>query len=131
MQISVHAAHAAYQNGQVSSAEPLRIIVLLYEGALRFGRQALEHFADPASRGQALGRAHAIVAELLASLDHDRGEAIAGNLDALYAYILDALTAANVRGDRRALESVLGLLDTLLDAWRTIEQHGGRGSDPA
>ena len=71
MQISPQAAHATYQQAQIGSAGPLRIVVLLYEGALQFSRQALEKFDEPAVRGHALGRAHRIVSELFASLDTD------------------------------------------------------------
>ena len=81
MQVSPQLAHAAYTQGQVSASNPLRIIVLLYEGAIRFTRQGLEQFANTAARGQALGRAHAIVSELQLALDHDTGGDVAGGLD--------------------------------------------------
>lgn len=121
MQVDARVAHAAYQQGQVTSAGPLQIIVLLYEGAIRFGRQAMDGFDDPATRGQALGRSHRIVAELLASLDYDKGGEIATNLDGLYRFILDSLTDANLRNNRKSLGSALQILDTLVAAWREIE----------
>jgi flagellar protein FliS len=124
MQISAQTAHAAYRTGQVGSAGPLRIVVLLYEGALRFSRQALDRFDDPASRGQALGRAHGIISELMAALDHEKGADIAANLDGLYGYMLDSLTAANLSADREALASTIRVLETLLPAWREIESRG-------
>jgi flagellar protein FliS len=124
MQTNARAAHAAYQRGQVSSAGPLRIVVLLYEGAIRFSRQAQERFEDPAVRGHALGRAHRILSELLAALDHERGGEIARNLDALYRYALEAITRANVEHDRRALESVIDVLDTLHSGWQQVEASG-------
>jgi flagellar protein FliS len=124
MQTNARAAHAAYQRGQVSSAGPLRIVVLLYEGAIRFSRHAQERFEDPAVRGHALGRAHRIVSELLAALDHERGGEIARSLDALYRYALEAITRANVEHDRRALESVIDVLDTLHSGWQQVEAGG-------
>ena len=127
MHTSAQTAAAAYQSGQVTSAGPVRIVVLLYEGALRFSRQALEKFDDPSSRGQALGRAHRIVSELLAALDHEAGPDIAANLDNLYGYMLDALTRANVNRDRNALQSTIKVLETVLPAWREIDgQEPGR-----
>ena len=121
MQISPQAAHATYQQAQIGSAGPLRIVVLLYEGALLFSRQALEKFDEPAARGHALGRAHRIISELFAALDHEQGREIATNLDALYGFLLDALTRANVDGDRKALKGAIEVLAALLPAWRTIE----------
>lgn len=127
METNAHAVHSAYQRGQVSSAGPLRIVVLMYEGAIRFGGQALEKFDDPAARGGALGRMHRVVSELLSALDRDQGGEIAGNLDALYTYALDAITQANVSSDRKALESVIEVLQTLLAGWRGIESVSSSG----
>ncbi len=123
MQISPQAAHATYQQAQIGSAGPLRIVVLLYEGALQFSQQALEKFDEPAVRGQALGRAHRIISELFAALDYEKGEEIATNLDALYGFLLDALTRANVNGEERALKDAIAVLKSLLPAWRTIESR--------
>ncbi len=127
MQISPQAAHATYQQAQIGSAGPLRIVVLLYEGALQFSQQALEKFDEPAVRGQALGRAHRIISELFAALDHEKGEEIAANLDALYGFLLDTLTRANVNGERRALKDAIAVLKSLLPAWRTIEARRPNG----
>ena len=57
MQMNVRSGHAAYQQGQVASADPVRIVVLLYEGAIRFLAQAQTRWQEPAARGTALGRA--------------------------------------------------------------------------
>ncbi len=123
MQISPQTVHATYQRVQIGSAGPLRIIVLLYEGALQFSQQALEKFDEPGVRGHALGRAHSIISELFAALDHEKGHEIATNLDALYGFLLDALTRANVDGDQAALKAAVKVLKALLPAWRTIESR--------
>ena len=126
MQVDARTAHAAYQQGQINLAGPLQIVILLYEGAIRFSQQALNKFDDPALRGYALGRAHRIVSELLASLNYDKGMEIATNLDGLYRFILDSLTQANVNSDRRTLQSSLHLLQTLVPAWREIDSKDER-----
>jgi len=99
MYSNARAGQQAYQTGQVASADPLRIVILLYEGAIRFLRQAEQRFPDPATRGQALGRAHRIITELLTSLDHDEGGEISRNLDGLYRFALEAITRANVEAN--------------------------------
>ena len=114
---------AAYQQGQVASADPLRIIVLLYEGALRFIGQAQARWEDPAARGTALGRAHRIVAELLASLDYEKGGEIARNLDGLYHFALDEITRANVDANPKGLDGVCRVLRELLEGWSSIERE--------
>jgi len=124
--------HAAYQQGQVASADPLRIVVLLYEGAIRFVAQAKDRWSDPAARGTALGRAHRIVSELLTALDYEQGGEIARNLDGLYHYVLDEITRANVEANPKGLDSVLHVLRELLSGWATIEREGrAQGSAPA
>jgi len=118
--------HAAYRNTQVSSASPLRIVILLYEGAVRFMMQAEQNFDSPSVRGMALGRAHSIVAELLSALNHDEGQDISRNLDGLYNYALDEITRANVDSDPKAVASVIDVLKTLLEGWRGVEQLASR-----
>ena len=114
-------AHAAYRHGQVASAGPVRIIILLYEGALQSCRQAAERFEDPRQRGESLGRAHRIVTELMASLDYDKGGEIATNLDGLYGFVLDAITHANVDEEECVLGPAIQVLETLVSGWREIE----------
>ena len=121
MQSNQQFGHAAYTRGHVGSADPLRLIVLLYEGAIRFTRLAQEKFDDPSARGQALGRAHRIVSELLEALDHGKGGDVAGNLDSLYRFALDELTRANVDCKVDALDGVLSVLNTLLSGWQEIQ----------
>lgn len=122
MQMNTPHGHAAYNQGQVVSADPVRIVVLLYEGAIRFIGQAKERFEDPAIRGHALGRAHRIVSELLAALDYDQGGEIARNLDSLYHYLLDEITKANVENSARNLDNLCDVLRELLAGWTSIEQ---------
>ncbi len=116
-------AHSAYRRGQVGSAGPLRIVVLLYEGAIQSCRTARDRFDEPQTRGESLGRAHRIVSELIASLDHEKGGEIAINLERLYRFVLDSITQANVEGDRDALRPVIRALETLLSGWREIESR--------
>ncbi len=117
-------AHEAYRRGQVSSAAPLRIVVLLYEAAIQSCRTGLTRYDEPRARGESLGRAHGIVSELFSALNHEKGGEIAANLDALYRFVLESITRANVQGDREALRSVIQVLETLLSGWREIEAHG-------
>jgi flagellar secretion chaperone FliS len=126
MQSDVRVGHAAYQQAQIGSANPVRIVVLLLEGAIRFVHQAQHSFSEPATRGHALGRAHRIVTEMLSSLDHERGGEIAQNLSLLYDYVLDLLIRANVEGQRGGLDSAVQVLQEVLAGFQGIE-HEVRG----
>jgi len=121
LQSNVRLGTAAYQQAQIGSADPVRIVVMLFEGAIRFVLMAQHSFDVPASRGHALGRAHRIVTELLSSLDFEQGGEIAQNLSLLYDYVLDLLIEANVRGKREGLDSVRMVLQELLEGYRGIE----------
>ena len=131
MDLNARFGHAAYQQGQVSSADPVRIVVLLYEGAIRFIGQAQAAWADPSARGTGLGRAHRIIAELLASLDYEQGGEIATNLDGLYHFALDEITRANVSGDPKRLDGVVKVLRELLSGWTSIEAAARAAVGPA
>jgi flagellar protein FliS len=102
----------------------LRIVVLLYEAAIQACRAGLTRYDEPRARGESLGRVHGIVSELLSALNHEKGGEIAANLDALYRFVLDSITRANIQGDREALRPVIQILETLLSGWREIEEHG-------
>ncbi len=124
-------AYGQYQRAQVETSTPGQLVVLLYQGCLRFtqrGRLALEAQDFEASRTNLL-RAQDIVAELMGGLNMDAGE-IAGNLLRLYEYMYQRLVAANVKRDPAAALEVEGLVRSLLPAWQeAVRQHTAeRGS---
>ena len=111
-----------YQTTQVQTANTGDLIVLLYDGAVRFltrGRLAIEESRlDSASAD--LVRGQEIVLELLAGLDYARGGELAGNLGMLYRYMYETLLEANLKTDAEKVSAVIGLLDGIRDAWRTV-----------
>ena len=116
----------AYQNtgahGQVAAADPKRLIALLLAGAIDRIAEARGHLerSDVARKGEALGRAVAIIGELNGSLDLARGGEIAANLRSLYDYAGRRLTEANLRNDASVLDEVAGLLREIKAGWDAI-----------
>lgn len=110
----------SYQKVNLESASPARLLDELYERLLRDIAQAGEAIAarDPVKKGETIGHALAIVAELRAALDHRAAPELTGRLDGLYAFITARLTRANVHWDRAALAEVPPLVVTLRDAFR-------------
>ena len=111
-------AYGQYQRSQVETSSPGQLVVLLYQGCMRFtqrGRLALEAQEWDGAR-TALLRAQDIVAELMSSLNMDAGE-IAANLLRLYEYMYQRLVTANVKRDPAAAAEVEELLRSLLPAW--------------
>ena len=109
---------------EIKTATPEMVIVKLYEGALRFLRQARAHqeSGQVAGRVTAIAKALAIVNELQRSLNLAQGGDIARNLDALYFYVTDRLLEANVRGTVQPIDDASGVLSTLNEAWVQISK---------
>ena len=82
-------------------------------------RGCINH-GDIEGRSRSISATVAILEGLQASLDHERGGDLAGNLDALYDYMQRRLFRANADDDSAAVDEVLGLVDTLYEAWSAI-----------
>lgn len=108
-----------YQDTQFHTASPEKILIMLYDGAIRFCRQAVVAMDnnDKTVQNEKIARTMAIISEFVTSLNHEIGGEIARDLDALYGFILRELTRANVENDRKALETVDNLLSGLRDTW--------------
>jgi flagellar secretion chaperone FliS len=114
-------ASRAYASDSVLTAAPEKLVVMLYDGALRFlARAAAALRADDiGAAGTALNRAGAIVDELLATLDPAAGE-MAHHLADIYLFCKRELLAAQLKRDPKRIERVAKLLAELRDAWATI-----------
>ncbi|MGE0863523.1 MAG: flagellar export chaperone FliS [Vicinamibacterales bacterium] len=112
----------AYRSTEVTSRTPLELVVMLYDGAIRFVGAAREAIGrgDIRARSQAISRALAIVSELQNTLDIERGGEMAESLDDLYRYLTQRLVQATVSNDVSALDEARRLLETLRDGWHTI-----------
>ena len=109
----------AYRRTEAQSASPMQLVVMLYDGALRFLNEARAAHAsgDLRARARALTRVSAIVAECQSTLDLERGGEVARELDRLYSYIRARLIDVTVKRDASALAEIHKLMTTLRDAW--------------
>jgi flagellar protein FliS len=114
--------HDRYLETAVETASPARLIVMLYDGAIRFINEAAHAMRqrDYEAQNAKLQRAQKILAELISSLDFDKGGEIAENLFRLYTYMYNQLVEANINDSRDRLEHVVHLLSELREAWDTI-----------
>jgi len=122
-------ASNAYRRTQAEAGTPLELVVMLYDGALRFLSQAQDAMAarDIKARHIALDRTLAIVGHLQSTLDIERGGSLAEELDRLYNYMSGKLLEGAARNDPGALAEVSGLLVNLRDAWHTIASAPAAG----
>ena len=120
----VAASPQAYRESSVLSAPPEALVVMLYDGALRFLFQAAvamrEKQIEAAHRK--LRRAEDIILHLREALDMEQGE-ISERLHAIYQFCLAHLRQARLDQDPTKVEQVRGLLSELREAWATISQQ--------
>ena len=112
-------AKALYRQQAIETASPATLISMLYHGAIARIDRAADHIEQgaPDLANADLQRTQEIVFELRASLDHERGGAIARNLDALYVFCIEQLVEANASKDAAVLVPVRRTLSGLCEAW--------------
>lgn len=114
----VNNPYQQYQRTQAETASKGRLVIMLYQGALRFINKAiLENDEGNLEETHASAiRAQDIITELMTTLNMDAGP-VAMNLRKLYQYMLDRLVQANVKKDSAIFQEVADLLRELLPAW--------------
>lgn len=114
-------AYQAYKKTQVSTASQGDLLVMLFEGAIRFSNQAIDAINESnfSLANEKLLRVQDIMTELTTSLKLDVGT-IANNLHQLYTYINQLLVEANIKKDVNLIEQAVHLLTELCDTWREV-----------
>lgn len=116
-----------YLQVQVQTATPEALITMLYDGAIRFLRQAKANLSSKKLQeaNYFLIRAENIIAELNNCLDMSRGE-IPASLRQLYEYMLSRLIMANTKKDMAMIDEVIGMIQELREAWvEALKSLGG------
>lgn len=101
-----------YKNSQILNASPEQILIMLYDGAIRFTRQAILGIEEdrPSLKLEGVSRVMAIIAEFSNTLDREVGGEIAENLDGLYYFMMNELSEARTQNSvpkLRAVENIL------------------------
>jgi len=112
-------AYKQYETSQAHTADGGELIVMLYQGALRFLARASTTLqaGNLQESHDNLIRCQDIIAELMGSLDLSAGD-IAYNLYRIYEYMYHRLVQANLHKDAKPLDEVARLLRELLPAWQ-------------
>lgn len=116
----VNAYSNNYLENQINSATPEQLLIMFYDGAIRFTTQAAQSIndGDIEKRNYYINKACAVISELNATLDHDIGGKIAADLNLLYDYLLRELHQANVSNNASKLGVVEKILADLRETWR-------------
>lgn len=111
--------YAKYKQTQVISASREKLLLMMYEGAIKFTKKAMNSIEEKniPERCTNIGRAYDIILELNNTLDHKVGGDIAKNLEQLYMFITDRYAKANATGTVEPLKEALKILETLYEGW--------------
>jgi len=113
---------AAYQQTAIGTQSKGRLIVMLYDGAIKFMKLAVRELeaGNYTAKGQYINRAQDIINELNAVLDTESGGEIALNLRRLYVFMNRRLSEANTKRDPQMIAEVIGLMGELNQSWKAI-----------
>ena len=118
---------SAYQVTQVSTTNKTKLVLMMYEGAIRFisdAKRCIET-KDIAGRGIAINKAQRIIHELRAALNMEKGGEVAVNLEKVYTVVTKRLLNANITGSSAELAVCLDMLSPLKEAWEQVSQKPG------
>ena len=127
------AALNRYQQTNFLTANPARLVIMCYDGAIRSLKLARKAYVakDYEAKAKALQKTLDIISELNSSLDMQKGGVIAQNLRALYTYLTTMLIEADLKKDIDLFDKAVQMLEELHSAWKTIGTNQEETSAPA
>ncbi len=114
----------AYRQNAVIGASPVQLVIMLYDGALRFmeeGKIAMS-IKDHETKNFKLQRAQKIVMELISTLDIRNGGEIATNLLSLYTFTINEIVEGNIYDKPERIDNALKTMTELRDSWVELER---------
>ncbi len=122
MQGAMTRAARTYRQTHVQTESPLGLVVMLYDGAIRFMTEARDAIksGDRLAKRTAISHSLAIVSELQSTLNMKEGGAIAESLDNIYTFVNTRLLDASMHNEPGAIDEALRVLAPLKDAWSQI-----------
>ncbi len=125
-------ARQQYTEAHLVSSSPEETVLMLYDGAVRFLREAMVEITvqNITAKVRLLEKVEKIIDYLRSCLDKENGGEIAENLHRLYDYMLQRLTEANLYNDITKLEEIVGLLGTVREGWARICSAPGESQEP-
>lgn len=122
MSINPYKAQQTYKTTSIQTASQGRLVVMLFEGAIRF----MNTFIEASAAGQ-VERAHEnamkaqrIMTELMLALDHEKGGDVSRAIERAYEDIRRRMTLANIRKDAEIARTVIRDLDSFRETWTTV-----------
>jgi flagellar secretion chaperone FliS len=126
----------SYREVATRTATPGHLVLMLYDGVIRFLERALDGFTldDPAEHNQTINnnviRAQAILDELNLRLDMAAGGELSSRLRQLYEYLDRRLMESNLRKEAAGIQETIARITILRDAWNQMLQRDGADTTP-
>ena len=117
--MAIPTTFAQYQHNEVTTAGRDKLLLITYDAAIRFariGREKMNEIA-PIEKSRNLGKARALIAELMATLNPEPNPQLASNLAQLYNYMHTRLVHADLENDPKPVSEVIDMLVSLRGAW--------------
>jgi flagellar protein FliS len=116
--------YSRYQQNQLTTATPAKLLLAAYDGAIRFCRIGLEKMKEGRVEEQSvnINKALAVVCELLSTLNEDANPPLVARLKSLYLYVIEKLAHANLAADEECLQESIGILTNLRESWAEADR---------
>ncbi|MGM0445233.1 MAG: flagellar export chaperone FliS [Bacillota bacterium] len=124
-------AHRQYKKVQVKTANNKKLLIMLYQGCIKFLRIAKKSIQeeDMENANEYLKKSQAIIDELRYTLDMEKGGEIAENLYQLYSFMYSELISANINKEIEPIENVESLMMELLETWNEVINNPNQGNE--
>ncbi|MFS0872188.1 flagellar export chaperone FliS [Paenibacillus xylanilyticus] len=123
----INSAYQKYQQTQAQTASKPKLLIMLYDGAIRFVQAGIEGISELnyEKANNNLCKAQAIIHELISSLNFEYS--ISNDLVRIYEYMLDLLKKSNIQKQSLFAEEVVEHLRELREAWFGATKQVGAG----
>ena len=127
--MAVNNPYAAYQNSKIMTASPAELILMLYDGAIKFSNIAIAAIEknDIEKAHNNIIKTERIILEFRASLDMKYP--VSKDFDVVYEYLIRRLHEANIKKDAEIMEEVLKHLRTMRDTWKEVMHISATGQN--
>lgn len=122
-------AHREYMESRILMAQPVVIIEMLYQVAIRSIKAAMTCLAngDVPARTREVNKAHEAIGELMLALDHNAGASFSHTLAELYSYAQREVFTGHARKSAAAFQNALNVMTILEEGWIGVrEQVAGK-----
>lgn len=113
-------AYTQYNNSKILTASPSELVLMLYEGAIKFSNIAIS-----AIEGKDIQKAHVNIIKVEKIIDHlrmtlDMKYPVAKDFDRVYEYLSRRLVEANMKKDKEIMAEVCMHIRSMRDTWKEV-----------